>query len=482
MSRSAPSEARVFQLGLAGIAAVTLWRLALLPFDSRDLFVDEAQYWFWGQELAWGYYSKPPLIGWLLRAATEIGSDAPAWIRAPLPLIHAGTAVVVALIGRRLFGARTGAVAGIAFVTLPGVALGSLLVSTDTPLLLAFAVAMLAHLHLAERRSAAWAVGLGAAVGLGLLSKYAMVYFPLSAAVAAAALPAARIAWRDALVAGAVALALVAPNLAWNAANDFATLQHTAYNADWEGPTADLPALAGFWAGQFAVAGPIVFAAYLVGLPRARVSPAPRYPALMSLPVFAIVSVQALLAGANANWAAAGHLGAVLVAAVVLAGRRRWLAAAVAVNLAATVALPVAAVFADRWRVGDALVLDRYVGQAETSRAAAALAREAGIDTVVSSSRTYLADLVYTLRDSGLAVYAVPEPGFPPHHYAQAMPLPPGPGPVLLLQRGSGPPDCPTGAAAPQWLGDAGSSGEASGWAMPRSCWHAPDGGGVGAP
>ena len=43
---------------------VTLWRVALLPFDRADLYVDEAQYWFWGQELAWGYYSKPPLIGW----------------------------------------------------------------------------------------------------------------------------------------------------------------------------------------------------------------------------------------------------------------------------------------------------------------------------------------------------------------------------------------------------------------------------------
>ena len=100
MPTGAPPDARAFRLGLAGIAAVTLWRLALLPFDARDLFVDEAQYWFWGRELAWGYYSKPPLIGWLMRLSTAIGSDAPFWLRAPLPLIHAATAVVVALIGR----------------------------------------------------------------------------------------------------------------------------------------------------------------------------------------------------------------------------------------------------------------------------------------------------------------------------------------------------------------------------------------------
>ena len=70
---SSRSEARAFALGLAGIALVTLWRVALLPFDSADLFVDDAQYWLWGQDLAWGYYSKPPLIGWILRLSTEIG-------------------------------------------------------------------------------------------------------------------------------------------------------------------------------------------------------------------------------------------------------------------------------------------------------------------------------------------------------------------------------------------------------------------------
>jgi 4-amino-4-deoxy-L-arabinose transferase-like glycosyltransferase len=143
---SAPSEARAFRLGLAGIALVTLWRLALLPFDSADLFVDEAQYWSWGQELAWGYYSKPPLIGWILRASTEIGSDAAFWIRLPMPLIHAATAVVVALIGRSRFGGRAGGIAGFGFASMPGVAVGSLLVSTDTPMLLCFALATLALL------------------------------------------------------------------------------------------------------------------------------------------------------------------------------------------------------------------------------------------------------------------------------------------------------------------------------------------------
>lgn len=478
MPPSGRPEARAFGFGLAGIAAVTLWRVALLPFDAADLFVDDAQYWFWGRDLAWGYYSKPPLIAWLVRLSTELGSDAPFWLRLPMPLIHAGTAVLVSLIARRAFDARVGALAGVAFVSLPGVAVGSLLISTDTPMLFFFALAMLVHLHLAGRRSVGWAAVLGVAVGLGLLSKYAMVYFPLGAGLAAAVLPRARIAWRDAGVAAAVAATVVAPNLAWNAAHEFTTLQHTADNADWQGPRLNASELAAFLAGQFAVAGPVLFAAYLAGLARLGREPRLGYFAAVSLPVFAIVSVQALVSGANANWAAAGHPGAVVVAIVVLREHPRWLAASFAVNLAATLALPVAVVFADNLRTPSGeLLLARYVGRAEVSLRAAGIARTQGLDTLVASDRAFLADFFYTLRDTGLTIRAEPVAGFPPHHYAQTQALPPGPGEVLYLTRDAAGPQCRDGAPAlervARWRPAEGYvTGDIYAFRVSRACWH----------
>src|SRR5262245_37489018 len=33
---------------------------------------DEAQYWTWSQDLAWGYYSKPPGIAWEIWAGTQL--------------------------------------------------------------------------------------------------------------------------------------------------------------------------------------------------------------------------------------------------------------------------------------------------------------------------------------------------------------------------------------------------------------------------
>ena len=133
-----------------------------------------------------------------------------------------------------------------------------------------------------------------------------------------------------------------------------------------------------------------------------------------------------------------------------------------------------AAITADRWKVGDNLVLARYVGQSALAERAAEAARAAGLDTVVSGNRAYLAAFFYTLRASGLALYAEPVDGFPPHHYAQKHPLPPGPGDVLYV--GRYPPACRDAAAAPAevaaWQPALGfETHPLHAWRVPRTCW-----------
>ena len=124
----------------------------------------------------------------------------------------------------------------------------------------------------------------------------------------------------------------------------------------------------------------MLFAAYLAGYARLG-DPVRRSLALISLPIFAIVSVQALISGANANWAASAHLAALVLAIAVLLPRRACLALGLAINLAVTLALPLAAVNADRWKSGTNLVLARYVGQSALAEHAADVARDNGFDT-----------------------------------------------------------------------------------------------------
>jgi len=135
-------------------------------------------------------------------------------------------------------------------------------------------------------------------------------------------------------------------------------------------------------------------------------------------------------------------------------------------------------IYADSWRIGTGnLVLARYVGQSDVSRRALETARDADLDTLVTGSRTFLADFFFTLRDSGLRIYAEPVEGFPPHHYAQQKSLPDGPGDVLYISRSSAPPECPASTPAPvqvaAWTPDSGFfTRQITAWRISRTCWY----------
>ena len=78
---------------------------------------------------------------------------------------------------------------------------------------------------------------------------------------------------------------------------------------------------------------------------------------------------------------------------------------------------------------------------------------------------------------SGLAIYAEPVEGFPPHHYAQKHPLPPGAGDVLYVTRGGTGPACraprpPCAGGRPLAAGARASSpARSSPSACPARCW-----------
>ncbi|MFB2531474.1 ArnT family glycosyltransferase [Paracoccus sp. p4-l81] len=424
------------------IAALVVWRLAMLSAARIELSTDEAQYWLWGQSLAFGAYSKPPLIGWLIRSVTEWAGDSAFAVRALAPLLHGATAVVVLVLARRLAGPGVAALAAISYATMPAVTLGSVLMTTDTPMMLALAVALLMQHRLAARASVGGAVALGLAVGLGLMAKHAMAYGLAGMALAALLRPDWRIARRDLAIAAAVALAVVAPNLWWIASHDFVTVHHMAEDGRAHGLRLNLPGAARFLAEQLAVMGPILFPAFLIGAVRLRGGL--RGLALVGLVVLGIVTAQALVSRALANWAVGFTVPGVIVAAAWLAGRR-WLAwASVAVGLALAVALPLLTVIGTEWRLGDRLALGRYLGHHALADRALDGAQAAGAVAIVAHDRGLLADLSLFGKPRGLAVHAAPFAGPPRHHWDLALPLPANlPGPVAALTLPGDPlPDC----------------------------------------
>ena len=79
-----------FALLAAVIALVTVLRVVVLVMTPLNLGPDEAQYWSWSLRPDFGYFSKPPLIAWLIGATTSVCGTAEVCIRISAPFISWG--------------------------------------------------------------------------------------------------------------------------------------------------------------------------------------------------------------------------------------------------------------------------------------------------------------------------------------------------------------------------------------------------------
>lgn len=389
------------------VAGVTVLRLVGLRFSVVDLFYDEAQYWAWSRDLALGYYTKPPLLAWIISAATHVCGDAEWCVRSPSPLFHAATSLTVYAIGRRLYDERAGFWAALLTVLGTGIVFSSRIISTDVPLLLFWALALWFYIDFLEEPSRRAAALLGVSIGLGLLAKYAMIYFVPGMALAALMSRRARLAFtRPRMWLALLAAALVVgPNIAWNAVNSFATFEHTGDLVLGEPVNPSLMRALEFLAAQFAVFGPIVFAVMIIAMLRLRsaeiVEP-DRIMIAFFIPALAIVTGFAIDAKANGNWAAVSFVSGVVVAAALLSRRdaKVWMRVSIAIGIIAQVALIGGDAIANRLALPHiANPYRRTIGWREYADAVGAVARRAGARTIVSDLRAEFYALAYYWRD-----------------------------------------------------------------------------------
>ncbi len=325
-----------WRITLIAVGAVTVLRLSLLFLNPLQLYPDEAQYWVWSRHLAFGYFSKPPMIAWLIRLTTAFGADSEAWVRLSAPLLHGGAALALFRAGRRLYGGRAGLWAALIYTLIPGVQLSSAIISTDAPLMLFLSLAVWAYAVVwsaSEPSHRRWAAAaLGAALGAAFLTKYAALYVAGGVLLHAVVSRDARRRWDPPSIGLCLGLGLLlaAPNLVWNVAHHFQTVAHTAENADLGDEKAGLRGLFGprgpfgYLLGQFGVFGPVPFAVVLVvfwAAARRRARPADVLLASLAAPALAIVFVESIAARANANWAGAAYAPAAVLAAGAL---DRW--------------------------------------------------------------------------------------------------------------------------------------------------------------
>lgn len=448
-----------FGLLLALLLAVLVLRVTGLAVSHAELFFDEAQYWAWAQDPAFGYYTKPPLIAWLIGASTSLCGDSPACVRLPAPLMHFATALLVYAVAARLLDRRVAFWSALIYAIMPGTSISATLMSTDVPLLFFWTLGLFAIVLHVERPSLAAGTLLGVAVGLGLNAKYAMAFlfacFFLYAVFTRETRPLLK--HPGTWLAVAIAALLIAPNVWWNMEHGFATFSHTRDNAGaWGSRFPNFLGVLEFIGIQAAIIGPVPFAAFVLLLFGAsgKVPSGPKRLLLFhSLPVFLAIIGQALLNKANGNWAATGFPAAVIlaVAAMLALDWRRGMIATLWISAVALVAVSFAGALAGTLTSGPAgRELGKMVGWGDLAADVRRIAEANGIRTVVFSQRGLTASMIYELRHGGLDVRAWrADPDHPLDHFELTRPWSAGDaGPVLFVTMGEAPPPEPLAARA----------------------------------
>jgi 4-amino-4-deoxy-L-arabinose transferase-like glycosyltransferase len=337
-------DRRCQRIAVYGLLAITMLRLVWLAGDPINLYPDEAQYWLWSRSPAFGYFSKPPLLPWIIAATTALFGEDEFAIRVASPLLHLATGLVVYTIARRLYDARVACWSAVLYATLPAVSLSSAIMSTDVPLMLCWAVALYGFIRAREAAGWRWWIVTGVAAGIGLVAKYAMEYWLLSALILVLAFGDERRHLGRLAGAAAIAHLVYLPNLMWNAAHGFVSYKHTGANANLAGPLLHPRAFLEFLSAQFGVFGPLLFGTLLVILlvfPRSLADKRARLLAVFALPTLAMMLTVSFLSRAHANWSAPTYVSAtVLVAAFLVAhGRAALLAASVVLHVGAALFL-----------------------------------------------------------------------------------------------------------------------------------------------
>lgn len=322
-SVSSSAEARLRdRFVLIALLLTAVMRTLALIATPLELGVDEAQYWLWSQSFEFGYYTKPPMTSWIIAITHGLFGHETWTVRIATPWLHLGTSLMLWQTARWLYGDAAGRWAAVLWMLLPAVSLGSFVISTDTPLLFFWSGAlMFAVGTLREKINPTIGMALaGVTIGGGMLAKYAAVYFAVGIILfwvwqrrlhttqgatekGPDDLPTQDIGLRQIGLFLAGMLVAASPNLVWNLLHDFATVRHLGDNANLAKQSYSLAGSVAFLGAQFFTAGPLCFGLMLqITWPR-RSTTADRLLICLSVPPLALISFQAFVSEANANWA-----------------------------------------------------------------------------------------------------------------------------------------------------------------------------------
>ena len=194
--------------------------LRLVGAAWTPLTFDEAYYWIWSKHLAFGYYDHPPGVALVIRLGTMIAGDTEFGVRLVSILLALPMSFAVYRTAEILFGGqRVAATATILLNVTLMAAVGTMIVTPDSPLLVASSFVLFFLAKVLESGRGAWWLAVGAAAGAALASKYTAMFFGPAILIWLISSPKLR-TWLVSpwlYLGGLVALIVFSPVILWNA-------------------------------------------------------------------------------------------------------------------------------------------------------------------------------------------------------------------------------------------------------------------------
>ena len=248
---------------------------ALLPLSA-----DEAYYWLWSKHLAAGYFDHPPMIAWLIGGGTALFGDTPFGVRVAGVLLSLPASWFVWQAARSVQKDEDrAALAALLFNLTLMVSVELLAATPDMPSIVASSAFVYFLARIQERaRGSDWLLA-GVAAGLGLLSKFSMLFLVAGAfvwlLVDSNARPGAdapnKTKWLKTpwpWAGAGAAFLIVSPNLLWQSQHHWETFAFQFARVGSGHFT--LRFLGEFLAAQLGLATPLIFVLMALGLARAR--------------------------------------------------------------------------------------------------------------------------------------------------------------------------------------------------------------------
>ncbi|PHS08825.1 MAG: hypothetical protein COA78_12410 [Blastopirellula sp.] len=247
------------------IGSLLVFRLCYLWLFPVGLVHDEAYYWDWSRSLDWGYYSKPPMIAWIIAASTRMLGSSEYTVRLPAVLLATSGLYFIYLLTARMFSSRIGFWAVLLSALTPGNVAMGLLMTIDAPFIFLWCAALYCFWRMLERdqHRLTWLLLTVCVIGLGVLTKQTMLGFLAFGGLFILISKEDRKElfqpglWLCALG----SLIFLTPVLYWNWQNDWITAQHTGEHFQNESVDLSIRFLRSleFLGGLLGVISPVTF-------------------------------------------------------------------------------------------------------------------------------------------------------------------------------------------------------------------------------